>query len=115
MKKTFLLLLIFWLQCGILWAYTDQEICDAIYIIEGEEKSSQPYGINPQYFKCETKGKCKQICLNTVKNNRKRYAEYGYKQYDTYLEFLASRYCPSSEYLCENWLPNLKFYLQTSK
>lgn len=109
------LALIFLVLCVILvspvYAYTNQEICNAIWIIEGGEKAKQHYGINPDLFICD-KQECEQICLNTVRNNRKRYAEYGYKEHDTYLEFLQFRYCPNLEDLCENWLPNLKYYLE---
>ncbi|MGD2072747.1 MAG: hypothetical protein PVG65_04590 [Candidatus Thorarchaeota archaeon] len=87
--------------------YSDQEICDAIYIIEGKEEARQPFGI--ETIECKTFEKCEQICLNTVRNNRGRYTEYGFKEHDTYLEFLASRYCPPNQ---ENWLRMLKFYLE---
>ena len=110
----YLFILIILLYPSLLYAknYSDKEICQAIYIIEGKENAIQAYGINPQYFQCQTKEKCKVICLNTVKNNRQRFKEYGYKKYGTYLEFLQSRYCPLSENKCVNWLPNLKFYLE---
>lgn len=117
MKKFSLLPLTFCFLCVILiptaLAYTDEQVCNAIYIIEGKEKARQPYGV--ETIECKTEKRCRQICLNTIRNNRKRYADYGYKQYDTYLEFLQSRYCPSSQNLCENWLPNLKFYLTKDK
>ena len=87
--------------------YSAQEICNAIYIIEGKEQARQPYGI--ETIECGSKRECEQICLNTVNNNRRRYAEYGHKEYNTYLKFLASRYCPVNQ---ENWLRMLKFYLE---
>ena len=87
--------------------YGDKQICDAIYIIEGKEKARQPYGI--ETIECKSKEYCEQICLNTVKNNRVRYKEYGYKQYKDYLSFLASRYCPYNQV---NWLRMLKFCLK---
>ncbi len=90
--------------------YNKRQICDAIYIIEGGEKTKYPYGIMSVH--CKGEEECRKICYNTVLNNKTRYKNYGYKSYATYLEFLASRYCPESENLCENWLPNLKYYLE---
>lgn len=88
--------------------YTKEEICSAIYIIEGGENTNYPYGIKS--VSCNGKDDCKQVCFNTVVNNKRRYKEYGYKQFNTFLEFLGSRYCPEGD-LCNNWLPNLKYYL----
>lgn len=89
--------------------YTNEQICDAIYIIEGKEKARQPFGI--ETIECKTYEKCEKICLNTIENNRKRFKNYGWKQFDTYLEFLANRYCPPNS---EIWLKNLKYYLNKS-
>jgi len=95
-------------------SYSKEDICRAIYIIEGGNNTKYPYGIKS--VKCERKEDCKKVCYNTVENNKVRYEQYGYKEYATYLEFLASRYCPIEETnkndLCRNWLPNLKFYLE---
>lgn len=111
--KTFLLIIclsLLFIGNAFSCEYTDEEICQSIYIIEGGEKTNFPYGIKS--VSCNGKEECKKICLNTVRNNRKRFSDYGYREYKTYLEFLASRYCPKGEYLCENWLGNLKFYLK---
>ena len=94
--------------------YTDEQIINAIYKAEGSEKAKKPFGILS--VPCEGYDSCRQICLNTVKNNRKRYADYGHKDYDTYLEFLASRYCPigadnDPKGLNKNWLKNVRYFL----
>ncbi len=81
--------------------YTEQEICNAIYIIEGKEKARQPFGI--ETIECKTFEKCEQICLNTVKNKRTAWNQEG-----DFLEYLAKKYCP---YNWKVWLKNLKFYL----
>lgn len=86
--------------------YSTNEICSAIYIIEGGNKTKYPYGIKA--IKCDNTEECARICHNTVNNNKKRYIEYGYKEYPSFLEFLQSKYCPKSDDLCENWLKNLK-------
>lgn len=112
--KKLLFLIIILLSTNIIMAkdhdYTNEEICQSIYIIEGGQKTKFPYGIKS--VKCTGKNECEKICLNTVENNRKRYSQYGYKKYGTFLEFLQSRYCPLSDDKCENWLPNLNFYLK---
>ena len=93
--------------------YSKEEICSAIWIVEGGENTNYPYGIKS--VNCDGKEDCKNVCYNTVINNRVRYADYGNKQYDTYLEFLQSRYCPLRDAGCENWLPNLNYYLNKGK
>jgi hypothetical protein len=95
--------------------YTDEHIVNAIYKAEGAEKAKKPFGILS--VSCEGYDDCRQICFNTVRNNRKRYADYGYKQYDTYLEFLASRYAPigasnDPHNLNQNWLKNVRYFLK---
>lgn len=94
--------------------YTDNEIADAIYKAEGGEQTNFPYGIKS--VKCKGKKECRKICLNTIRNNRKRYTEYGYKQYKTFLEFLASRYAPigvknDPKGLNKHWLKNVRYFL----
>jgi len=96
------------------FAYTDEQIADAIYLAEGGAKAKVPFGILS--VKCEGYDDCRQVCLNTIRNNRKRYADYGYKQYDTYLEFLWHRYAPPTAHpLNQNWLKNVKWFLENPK
>lgn len=116
MTKTIcsLILCIFGLICYMSFGYkqsNNEDICQAIYLAEGGENANQPYGINPEYIKCKTKEKCKQICLNTVQNNKRRYKEYGFRTHNSYLSFLASRYCPSGEPNCQYWLKNVNYFL----
>jgi len=108
------LLLVFFFVGSNSQNYTDEQIVNAIYKAEGSEKAKKPFGILS--VPCEGYDSCRQICLNTVKNNRKRYADYGHKDYDTYLEFLASRYCPigadnDPKGLNKNWLKNVRYFL----
>jgi len=97
------------------FAYTDAEIADAIYLAEGGAKAKVPYGILS--VKVKDEAEARQVCLNTIRNNRKRFADYGHKQYATYLEFLASRYCPvgasnDPSNLNKNWLKNVRYFLE---
>jgi hypothetical protein len=87
--------------------YTNEKICQAIWIIEGKERANQEYGINPQYVKCENRLECENVCLNTVKNKRKAWNQEG-----DFLEYLSKKYCPPNSKI---WLKNLKFYLKKLK
>lgn len=98
--------------------YTDEEIADAIYLAEGGVKAKVPFGILS--VKCDGYNDCRKVCLNTIRNNRKRYKKYGYKKYKTFLEFLASRYAPvgasnDPHNLNRYWLKNVKYFLQHKK
>lgn len=109
MKKILVLPLIFLSICVILvpkvQAYSNEEICSVIYIIEGKEKARQAFGI--ETIECKTYDRCKVICENTIRNNRVRFKNQT-KEKD-FLTFLAKRYCPPNWKI---WLKNLKFYLE---
>jgi hypothetical protein len=85
--------------------FSNQAICNAIYIIEGKDKARQQFGI--ETVECKTFEKCEQICLNTVRNNKVRFQNQN-KEKDFYL-FLAKKYCPPN---WQVWVSNLKFYLE---
>ena len=110
MKKIILITLIWILFVGCFIAYADEydanKICDAIYIIEGREEANQLYGINPQYIICDSEKECREICINSVENNKIRFK--NQKGEEDYLIFLAKRYCPPNWVV---WLKNLNFYL----
>ena len=107
------------MACGVAHAgdHADAEIADAIFQAEGSHQATYLYGIRSVGYKDEADAR--RICLNTIRNNRKRYAEYGHRQHDTYLEFLASRYCPVNapndpRGLNRNWLRNVLHFLERS-
>ena len=94
--------------------WTDEQIVNAIYQAEGGAKAQYPYGIRS--VKCAGKDSCYLVCKRTVRNNRKRFKEYGHKDHRIFIEFLASKYCPigagnDPKNLNKNWLKNVKFYL----
>lgn len=101
--------------------YSDQEIVDAIYLAEGGKKAQFPYGIRS--IKCSGEVECRRICENTVRNNRKRFSQYGYKDYNDFIEFLGSRYCPTSgnnlskseRKLNGNWVKNVNYFLDKKR
>ena len=81
-------------------------IADAIYRVEGGAKAKVPYGILSIPVRDEAHAR--RICLNTIKNNHKRWIAAG-KPGD-YLDFLADRYCPPSADPKgnRNWKKNIK-------
>lgn len=97
--------------------WTNDEIVNAIFLAEGGYKAQYLYGIRSVSYKDEAEAR--KICFQSVINNRKRYAKYGYKNYKTYLEFLASRYCPTTGNLSkaerelnQYWLKNVLYFLK---
>ena len=97
--------------------YTDEQIVDAIYHAEGGTKAKKPFGILS--VPCYGYEDCRKVCLNTVKNNRKRYADYGYKTHPDYLSFLASWYClvgvDNDNGTNKFWLKNMEVILERNK
>lgn len=84
-------------------------VVDAIYIIEGSERAVKPFGILS--VPCSSYSECRRICLNTVRNNYRRWEKSD--KVLTYFEFLASRYAPigaenDPNNLNRHWLKNLE-------
>jgi len=122
MKKLSLLIIWLLLFCspGFTADWTDAEIADAIYQIEGGAKAAYLYGIRSVLYK--DAAEARRICLRTIRNNRRRYADYGHRQYGDFLSFLQSRYCPTIGKLSQaekrlngNWLPNLRKQLAKNR
>jgi hypothetical protein len=109
MKKYFTLFL---LACsayaGELRKSDKDKIADAIYRIEGGRKAKVPYGILSLPVRGEPHAR--QICINTIQNNWKRW-----QQTDgiNYFEFLGNRYCPPSADAIGNarWKTNIQSVL----
>lgn len=89
-------------------AYSNEQIVEAIRQTENSEK--YPYGIKS----IDTKGDkeyAKQICLNSVRNGRKRWIAAG-KPYDLII-FIGLRYCPPKAHkLNSNWVRLVKYFLR---
>jgi len=95
--------------------YTYEQYADAIYLAEGGPKAKKPYGILS--VPCDSEAACRRICINTIRNNVKRYNDYGHKTYGEYIEFLASRYAPigadnDPQDLNRNWIKNVRAFLR---
>ena len=99
--------------------WKNEEIVRAIYYAEGGTKAKKPFGILS--VPCNGYDECRKICENTVRNNRKRYAEWGYKTHPDYLSFLAHRYAPTTNAtndptgLNSNWLRNVRAILERNR
>lgn len=97
--------------------YTNTEIVNAIFLAEGGKAATYKYGIRSVKYRNEAEAR--KICFNTVRNNRKRFKAYGYKQHSSFIQFLGSRYCPtkgrnltqSEKRLNGNWVRNVEMFL----
>ena len=94
--------------------YSDAEYCQAIFLAEGGEKTKYPYGIRS--VTCETKKECKEVCIRTVRNNRKRFAK-NRKGFNDYISYLGSRYAPlqsdnDPQGLNRHWIRNVRYFLE---
>ena len=90
------------------------QLVNAIY--KAENSTKYPYGIKS----IDTKGNkeyARKICVNTVKNNVKRWKD-SVKKGDkrSYLRFLGDRFCPPKAHKKNvNWLPNVRWFLKQHK
>ncbi len=95
-------------------AYTNSQIADAIFLTEGGNRAKVPYGILS--VKVKDANEARQVCLNTIRNQRKRHASHTCNL--TYLECLAKRYAPikgatnDPTGLNKNWLSNIRYFLK---
>ena len=100
--------------------YSNEEILKAIYLAEGGKKAQYPYGIRS--INCATESECRRICLNTIRNNRVRFAKYGHKNHPDFISFLGSRYCPTNgtalsaneRKLNKHWIKNVRYFLEVA-
>lgn len=112
----FFLLLSFSSFCEVLPESEVNKIADAIFIIEGGNKTKYPYGI----ISIDTKGNkeyARRICKNTIRNNSLRFnklAPENKKKYHCYLDFLADRYCSPEvdKRGNQNWKKNIHYFLK---
>ena len=87
----------------------ENKLCEAIYRSEGEDRTHYPYGIKS--VRCETKNECRLKCLESIRNNEKRFARHGGKGVENFIRFMSRRcvYCDFGE--CQariDWQKNVK-------
>ena len=109
-----LIMLIVWARAEIDYlTFSNEQIANAIYLAEGGKKAKVPYGILSVKVKDEQEAK--QICINTIRNNRVRFAKQN--KYTDFIEFLGSRYAPIQSVandpkgLNRFWIKNVKYFL----
>jgi len=93
--------------------YDDEKLCRAIFQAEGGHRAQYLYGIRSVPYSDVLDAR--QICLNTIRNNKKRFMRQA--EYDDYLEFLASRYCPIGAEndptgLNQHWIKNVQYFYE---
>jgi len=113
---SFVLILLFFPLMVFGDSFTNEEIANAIFKAEGGYKATYLYGIRSVPY--EDEAEARRICLNTIRNQRKRHANHECDL--TYLECLAKRYCPigadnDPKGLNKHWLGNVKHFLNNPK
>lgn len=93
--------------------FTYKEFCNAVYLAEGGDRASKPYGVLS--VSCETKAECEQICINSVRNNVRRFNKQS--RYTDFVDFFGSRWAPvgadnDPNGLNKNWSKNVRFFLK---
>jgi hypothetical protein len=97
--------------------YSINQWANAIYMAEGGIHAEYQYGIRSINYSSTIEAR--RMCENTVRHNEKRFRQYGYKRYSRFIEFLASKYCPtigrhltkSERRLNKFWINNVQYYL----
>ena len=121
-----LIILLLMSLCGTVYAelpeqYDSERLADAIFIAEGglTNKCQYLYGIRSVHY--EDEREARQICLNTINNNKRRFYAKEQTKYKDYLEFLGSRYCPTTGKLSKrerevngNWLRMVRHFYNKS-
>lgn len=90
----FLALMMLFIPSGCCYSDDDLRLAESIYRAEGGSGTKYPYGI--KIIKCTGKSDCQRICLNSIRNSRKRFEAVGGNPKDTkvLIWFMAERYCP---------------------
>lgn len=73
-------------------AYTNEEICEAIFNAEGGEKSAKPYGLI--YSDCETRAECYKVCVTTIKVYRRRFAKLNRRENPDFIKYVSRTWAP---------------------
>ena len=90
--------------------YSNEAIVTAI----GKAENSKKFLYGIKSIKCAGEKACRQICLNSVVNAKKRWEKAG--KPEDFVSFMSKRYCPINAN-AENgsnkfWVKNVKFFLK---
>jgi hypothetical protein len=80
----------------------EEQLSEAIYRAEGGTKAHTPYGVESE--QCDNMVSCKQITINSIRNNMWRYLE-ATDQVDAFIEHMSKRWCPLNHQV---WANNVK-------
>ncbi len=96
-------------QGEVVWdSFSNEQVVNAIFFAEGGEKATYAYGIRSIPYK--DKADARQICLNSVRNGRRRWLNAG-KPSDL-IVYIGNRYCPPSSHPYNKyWVNNVKRFL----
>ena len=113
MKIYGLVMAAFWMICSppayARADYTFDQIADAVYLAEGGINAKKPFGILS--VPCSGYEDCRRICLNTIRNNHRRWENAGSP--GDFISFLGARYAPvKSHPLNKNWISNVRYFLE---
>ena len=112
LKKVAIVLLVLGMTSSA-FAWTNTEIVNAIYLAEGGGDAQYLYGIRS--VKYDSPEEARQICLNTIRNQRVRHEAHVCNL--SFIECLAKRYCPvgasnDPKGLNQYWLKNVTYFLE---
>ncbi len=82
-----------------------EKIVQAIYHAEGGSSTRYPFGIKS--IPCKGYDSCRLICLNSVKNAKKRYVKAGCP--GDFISFMGKRYSPPE--INPNWVRLVKYFI----
>lgn len=96
--------------------WTNIQLVNAIYIVEGGKHATYPYGIKS--VGCNSESECRRICITTIKHYRHKYAiSTGTRQ--EFIDYVQKHYCPTNGHLSRaerrlnrNWSKNLRYILK---
>lgn len=91
-------------SCGVVHAseIDIDRLANAIYKTENSKK--YPYGIKS--IKCNGAIECRRICINSIRNNLKRWKDAGYPE--DFIIFMGRRYSPPD--INPNWVRLVKYF-----
>ena len=93
----------------------DALLAMAIYQAEGGSAAKYPFGIRS--VRCVGYTQCKERCQATIRHNRRRFAQVACQGHQSFIEYLADRYCPgqgrkNAAREHASWLKNVKSILR---
>ena len=94
------------------YAYTPEQVANAIYLAEGGERTRHPYGVLSVRVSGEVEAR--RVCLNSIRNSRHRWERAG--RPGDWLVYFGQRWCPVGAEndpagFNQNWVRNVRYFL----